>query len=337
MPDLLAARQPNRLASIVGLQESRDDRTALAELTRLCAEIDALRATRTFRWTRWPREAYRRMRNVGAARRRRRAEIGTTDAPTSLFATPRVVTDVADCDFYHSIDLPEYGSVDGQWDLRPGIEQYLGGVKLSGKRVLEIGPASGYVTMEMERRGARVVSIELPDSTAVFNAYFPVTGIDLTNATTHLELEDRLRRLHNSFWLVHRKFQLSAQIYYGHMSALPEALGDFDLTFLGCVLLHCPNPLGMVLSCAERTRETIVITDVRSISTDAPDRQGHPVCVLYPSAENREVHTWWRFSPEFFSQALRALGFGDVTVTFHDQLHAAAGATQPLFTVVGSR
>jgi 2-polyprenyl-3-methyl-5-hydroxy-6-metoxy-1,4-benzoquinol methylase len=89
---------------------------------------------------------------------------GSSDVTSELFATPRLVTNIDECHFYHSMDLPEYGPVDGEWDLRPGIDQYLGSVDLTGKRVLEIGPASGYVTMEMERRGASVVSVELPAS-----------------------------------------------------------------------------------------------------------------------------------------------------------------------------
>lgn len=37
---------------------------------------------------------------------------------------------------------------------------YLGNVAFAGKRVLEIGPASGYLTYFMETDGAEVVAIE---------------------------------------------------------------------------------------------------------------------------------------------------------------------------------
>jgi hypothetical protein len=47
------------------------------------------------------------------------------------------------------------------WDLRGGVDHYLGKVAFAGERVLEIGPASGFLTFEMEKRGAAVVSVEV--------------------------------------------------------------------------------------------------------------------------------------------------------------------------------
>jgi O-methyltransferase len=260
---------------------------------------------------------------------------GSSDVTSELFATPRLVTNIDECHFYHSMDLPEYGPVDGEWDLRPGIDQYLGSVDLTGKRVLEIGPASGYVTMEMERRGASVVSVELPASDSAFNEFFPVAGIDVP--AMRAERIRNLQRLQNSYWLVHRVFDLSAQVHYGYPNPHPDGLGEFDVAFLGCVLLHCPNPLGVVLSCAKHTRETIVITDTRSALPDAIDRQGFPICILNPSVENPQVDTWWTFSPEFFERALRVVGFDKVAVTYHEQRFVPSGTLQPLFTVVGTR
>ena len=42
-----------------------------------------------------------------------------------------------------------------------GVDEYLGKVSFAGQRILEIGPASGFLTFEMEKRGAEVVSVEL--------------------------------------------------------------------------------------------------------------------------------------------------------------------------------
>src|SRR5207249_7736437 len=49
------------------------------------------------------------------------------------------------------------------WDLRGGVDEYLGKVAFEGQRVLEIGPASGFLTFEMEKRGADVVSVEVTE------------------------------------------------------------------------------------------------------------------------------------------------------------------------------
>ncbi len=82
--------------------------------------------------------------------------------PDSLFAVPWTVQ-AADCHWYHTTDIPGHGSVEGHWDLREQTDAYLGGVAFSGKRVLEVGPASGYLTVEMEKRGAQVVALEVLD------------------------------------------------------------------------------------------------------------------------------------------------------------------------------
>src|SRR5262245_57528488 len=79
----------------------------------------------------------------------------------SLYAPPQTVTDVRDCYFYHTMDLPGYGTLVGDWDLRAGIDRYLGGVAVHGKRVLELGTASGGLCFAMEQRGADMVAFDL--------------------------------------------------------------------------------------------------------------------------------------------------------------------------------
>ncbi|MBV9971725.1 MAG: hypothetical protein JO135_00155, partial [Candidatus Eremiobacteraeota bacterium] len=34
------------------------------------------------------------------------------------YAEPRTVTNLSDCYFYHTMEIPGYGLVEGQWDLR---------------------------------------------------------------------------------------------------------------------------------------------------------------------------------------------------------------------------
>src|SRR4051794_27566355 len=79
------------------------------------------------------------------------------------YATPRVVTDVAECAFYHTMDIPGHGHVRGDWDLAPNVAAYLGQVDFAGKRVLEVGTADGYLGFEMEARGAEVVCYDLSE------------------------------------------------------------------------------------------------------------------------------------------------------------------------------
>src|SRR5437870_33821 len=80
-----------------------------------------------------------------------------------MFVAPRMVTDPASCRWYHTMDLPELGTVGGNgWDLRATIDDYLGRFDFTGMRCMDIGSASGYLTFELERRGARqVVSVDV--------------------------------------------------------------------------------------------------------------------------------------------------------------------------------
>ena len=71
----------------------------------------------------------------------------------TLFAEPRFVESLDDCIFYHTIDLPGFGTQPGMWDLRANVEKYLGQVDLQGKRVLEMGTATGYLCFHMESQG----------------------------------------------------------------------------------------------------------------------------------------------------------------------------------------
>src|SRR6516225_6733673 len=83
-----------------------------------------------------------------------------------LFAEPRAVTKTADCIFYHTMDIPGHGLVEGEWDLRDNPAAYLGNVDVSGKRVLEIGTASGFLCFYMERQGAEVIAYDISEHQA---------------------------------------------------------------------------------------------------------------------------------------------------------------------------
>jgi hypothetical protein len=63
--------------------------------------------------------------------------------------------------------LPCHGSAGCRSGRRPvgstrPVDDYLGHVELRGKRILEIGPASGFLTVEMEKRGALLAASTSP-------------------------------------------------------------------------------------------------------------------------------------------------------------------------------
>ena len=78
-----------------------------------------------------------------------------------FWVEPRIIDDMNECYFYHTMDIPGHGLVKGNWDLRGKESEYLGHVDFQGKRVLEIGTASGHLCFSMEKMGAEVVAYDL--------------------------------------------------------------------------------------------------------------------------------------------------------------------------------
>jgi O-methyltransferase len=240
-----------------------------------------------------------------------------------IFAAPEKVEDVADCYFYHTMDLPGYGLINGDWDLRHGVDDYLGNVTFAGKRVLEIGPASGFLTFEMEKRGAEVVSVEVTAEHSWDFVPYPAAKLE--------EIFDPRRtvmqRLKNSYWFSHAAHRSKARVYYGNVYDLPASLGEFEIAVMGSVLLHCRDPLRIVEQCAKKANSLIIADKFH------PELEGAPICRLAPTPENFLWHTWWHFSTQFFTQFLAVMGFTPTEISKHQQNHR--GRAHTLFTVVG--
>src|SRR5580658_9967680 len=77
------------------------------------------------------------------------------------YASPLTIDDPAQCYFYHRMDIPGLEVPKGDWDLRDCIKEYLGNYDFKGKRALDVGAASGFLTFSMEQQGAEVVSFDM--------------------------------------------------------------------------------------------------------------------------------------------------------------------------------
>src|SRR3954452_24271400 len=122
---------------------------------------------------------------------------------SSIFAVPQVVTSADDCAFYHTMEIPGHGVVRGQWDLRGKTDEYLGGFDFSGKRVLEIGPASGFLTFELEKRGADVISVEVTDEHGWDFVPYPDARLEEVFGPRRIVMQ----QLKNSYWFSHAALQ----------------------------------------------------------------------------------------------------------------------------------
>ena len=264
-----------------------------------------------------------------------------------VFATPRAVADVTDCVFYHTMDLPGIGEVRGQFDLRGRERDYLGHVDLGGKRVLEVGPASGHLSLYMERQGAEVVSCDL--SRDVPWDFVPFARVD--HGAMLESVRHGIDRINNSYWLAHRLHRSKNQVVYSSVYNIPDSIGLFDIGTLSSTLLHMENPVRAIESVSRRVRETMVITEVlgyRNFLSYQVMRWFKPSVWFLPDA--RKLHRWngeltpdliqgcmiwWALTPEVVRRVLGVVGFERTTVRYHRQVYM--GRKVLYYTIVGHR
>ena len=248
---------------------------------------------------------------------------------SEIYANPRNITDLADCLFYHTMDLPTIGTIKGNWDLRRDIEKYLGNVNLNGKRVLDIGAASGMLSFCMESKGAEVISFDLKngaDRNLIPYAKWP--GYSQCLANRHIELE----KLKNSYWLAHRLNQSKAKAVYGNVYQIPEEIGFVDVSLYGCILLHLKDPFSALQSGLKITRNTAIITDLCRPSLNS----SIPTQVFIPDAKKSDISDiWWYLTPQIIVKMLEVLGFEDTSISYHQAI--CNGHNEPLYTVIGHR
>src|SRR5262249_24403861 len=160
--------------------------------------------------------------------------------------------------FYHTMDLPGYGRVEGEWDLRGGVDEYLGGVDLRGKRVLEMGTASGFLCFEMEKRGAEGVGLDLcEDDMWDYVPFAPMRGLDDDYVG---QGRGFFRKLNNGWWLAHKSLGSRARVVYRTAYQVPGESGPVDVATFGLFLLHLHNPFLALASALRLTRETAIVT-----------------------------------------------------------------------------
>ena len=248
----------------------------------------------------------------------------------SVYADTRAVSSLNDCYFYHTMDLPEVGVVDGNWDLRPNIDSYLGNVDFTGKRVLDVGCASGALSFHMEQKGAQVVSFDL-DSRGDWD----MVPFEKWKDLEHISRERKtiINRLNNGYWFAHRRLASKARVVYGSVYAIPEAIGAVDIAVFGSILLHLRDPfLALQNGCRLVSQTVIVSEELRGPAATASE----PILGFLPDAKTLEPKdTWWDIKPEWVVRVLGVLGFEETTLTLHKQIYEGREVDQ--YTVVGRR
>ncbi len=196
-----------------------------------------------------------------------------------IFIEPWVKPTLEDCFWYHTLDLPGGETVTGYWDLRGRFADYTGGVALKGKRVLDIGTASGFLSWEAESRGAEVVSFDLDHARRQKLLPFKDTVYSLDRAESERQRELYFNAVKRSYWYMHHCLGSSAKVFYGDIEKLPRELGHFDVAFFGSVLEHLPDHIQAIGSAALLADMVVItgpVTDSEGLTADFAGRAGHP-------------------------------------------------------------
>ncbi len=257
---------------------------------------------------------------------------------SEVYVEPRVVEEMSQCYFYHTMDLPGHGTTDGEWDLRPGLEDYLGGVSFDGKRVLEIGTASGCCCFWMEKQGAEVVAYDLsPD-----HSWDVVPFARQDSRQIVAERKARMEEINNAYWLAHRSYGSKARVVYGNVYGVPREIGCVDIATLCLVLPHVRDPFLALQNALRLTRETAIVVGSpqskpsKRLLLRVLRRYLRPGMYLWPDPVScTPWDTWWMIPEDTIKRFLEILGFEDISVNYHYQTTRVG--KRLLFTVVGKR
>jgi len=255
-----------------------------------------------------------------------------TDFQSSLAAQWADV-DLDDCLFYHRARLLDGRVIEGSWNLLDGESEYLGHIPLSGRRVLELGPATGWLTTWMEQQGAAVVGFDV--GWDLSQDLIPLPGLDLERLRP--DYIARACLVQNSWWYLHRDHGLRAQAAYGSIYDLPADLGRFDTAVFGSILLHLRDPFRALEQAAHHTDDTMVVVEplIAELVDLGPVARWNPTGAVNPTG-------WWHHSPDVIVDMLSVLGFGRATVSYHqhpyrDEDVAGRYVDGANFTVVARR
>ncbi|MFL5844069.1 MAG: class I SAM-dependent methyltransferase [Solirubrobacteraceae bacterium] len=210
--------------------------------------------------------------------------------------------------WYHTIELAPGVVTRGVYDHRSVLDRYSFPEDLTGQRVLDVGPANGYFSFELERRGADVVAMDLP-------------GDEAADWVPTVPRRHGLTRHRPLFELAHATLGSAVEYRRGSIYELDVARhGVFDLVFCGSLLLHLMHPMQALLALRSVTRGMLILeTAIDPSLADA--RPGEPV-VRFGARGVEEANgepigsrrTYWWFTPAALAEMLAHAGFRDVEI-----------------------
>jgi tRNA (mo5U34)-methyltransferase len=236
--------------------------------------------------------------------------------------------------WYHTMDLGDGLITPGLYDYRETLSAFHFPKDMTGMTVLDVGSATGFFAFEFERRGARVISVELPSLRDLDR--FP--GQDVESSLRKIEAMGHFERFNYTerdlYWyLLEGPFRLCRERLGSRVERCYSTIYDltlertgvregFDLIFLGDVLIHTLYPLKALAALAPMCKGTLIFGGV------LPEGPQEPPAMVYIGGSNAadDEVAWWHPNLSCLTQMLSKLGFAEVENTgFHKGLLYPSG------------
>ena len=253
-----------------------------------------------------------------------------------------------DCEWYHIMEIPGVeGLTNGVFDCREDIDNIFGNLDFNGKKVLNLGPSTGYLSFEAERRGADVTSIDLSVSLENIERDWVLNVAKPWRKDLAAFANDEKRR-RNAFWYAHKALKSKSKLIICHINNLPDEVELHDIGLLFSILVHIRDPYTALMRMCAHVNEKIVITEnggynMRNTLFNAiplffrknfPKKQS-PTMRFLP-ANFKIGSAWWKLNKETIINMLGLLGFEKTKVTYHDYMDQR-GEKIFNWTVIGER
>jgi tRNA (mo5U34)-methyltransferase len=225
---------------------------------------------------------------------------------------------VAQCEWYHSMELAPGIVTPGYFDTRSALRFVPLPTDLHGRRCLDIGTYDGFWAFEMERRGAdEVVAIDVLEPA---RWDWPVDSTPQTRAAI-----GEPKRRSRGFEIA--QAALRSRVERRDVSVYeldPAVHGQFDVVYLGSLLLHLRDPIGALERVRLVCRDTLVIAD-------AYDRRLSRLQRSVPAAtlDGRGRPWWWKPNLAGLRRIVEAGGFEVLAGPTPFFMRYGAGTSKP--------
>lgn len=202
--------------------------------------------------------------------------------------------------WYHTMELAPGVVTPGWFDLRPVVER-LPWPDVRGKRCLDVGPYDGFLSFELERRGAaEVVAADIGGHGEWdWPARLRARGGERLAALAGAEVGAGFRIAKRLLGSSVERVELSAY------DLGPERVGAFDVVVCGSLLLHLRDPLRALEAIRGVCRSWFLSAETIRLGLSA----AHPRKPLAELDGVSELCQWWVPNAAGHARMVEAAGF----------------------------